>query len=384
MKTNSLTFLLLIMIAGGAGAGLSHFKRSARALATQSEIEDSRRKAAELSEESPRNKHAETQPQPVLAADPATQLPSPSARSERQPDEKQPGYKSKTLSEARRGFTPRFTRKDRAGDALETPPTDVFRAVKYASTVGELDAYLTPAPTDGEKHPAIVWITGGDCNTIGNVWDPPDPKDDQSASAYRAAGIVMLFPSLRGGNQNPGFKEGFYGEVDDVIAAGDFLAQQPYVDPQRIYLGGHSSGGTLTLLVAESTDRFRAVFSFGPIANIAAYLPFDKSGPVALPFDHSDRMEMMLRSPMLWLSSITRPTYVIEGERGNSDQFEQLQTLGALSGVANLHFLSVKGADHFSVLSPINRMIARGILTDNGPHCAIRLSATEFAQTPPR
>ena len=44
-----------------------------------------------------------------------------------------------------------------------------------------------------------------------------------------------------------------------------------YVDPDQIYLGGHSTGGTLALLVAESTDRFRAIFSFGPVANMRNY-----------------------------------------------------------------------------------------------------------------
>ena len=33
----------------------------------------------------------------------------------------------------------------------------------------------------------------------------------------------MMFPSLRGGNNNPGSKEGFFGEVDDVLAAADLL-----------------------------------------------------------------------------------------------------------------------------------------------------------------
>lgn len=55
----------------------------------------------------------------------------------------------------------------------------------------------------------------------------------------------MMFPSLRGGNDNPGVKEGFLAEVDDVLAAADFLGKQNYVDPGRIYLGGHSTGGTL-------------------------------------------------------------------------------------------------------------------------------------------
>ena len=43
----------------------------------------------------------------------------------------------------------------------------------------------------------------------------------------------MLFPSLRGGNQNPGVKEGFFGEVDDLLAAANFLAKQGFVDPNR-------------------------------------------------------------------------------------------------------------------------------------------------------
>jgi dipeptidyl aminopeptidase/acylaminoacyl peptidase len=61
----------------------------------------------------------------------------------------------------------------------------------------------------------------------------------------------MMFPSLRGGNDNPGRHGGFYGEVDDVLAAHDYLSRQPYVDPKRIYPGGHSTGGTLALLTAE-------------------------------------------------------------------------------------------------------------------------------------
>lgn len=44
------------------------------------------------------------------------------------------------------------------------------------------------------------------------------PSNDQSASAFRTKGIPMMFPSLRGGNDNPGVQESFFGEVDDVLA----------------------------------------------------------------------------------------------------------------------------------------------------------------------
>jgi hypothetical protein len=70
-----------------------------------------------------------------------------------------------------------------------------------------------------------------------------------------------MFPVLRGGNDNQVPKESFLGEVQDVVAAAGHLEDLPYVDSDRIYLGGHSTGGTLALLVAECSDRFRAVCS---------------------------------------------------------------------------------------------------------------------------
>lgn len=55
---------------------------------------------------------------------------------------------------------------------------------------------------------------------------------------------MMMFPSQRGGNDNPGKREGFLGEADDILAATDHLEKLPHVDPDQIYLGGHSTGGT--------------------------------------------------------------------------------------------------------------------------------------------
>jgi predicted esterase len=103
-------------------------------------------------------------------------------------------------------------------------------------------------------------------------WEPLAENTGLSPSASTLQfSWAMMFPSLRGGNDNPGVKEGFWSEVDDVLAATDYLAQQDFVDPQRIYLGGHSSGGTPVLLAAECSDRYRAVFSFGPAASAAGY-----------------------------------------------------------------------------------------------------------------
>ena len=58
------------------------------------------------------------------------------------------------------------------------------------------------------------------------------------------------------------------GEVDDVLAAIDFVRKRADVDPKRVYLGGHSTGATLALLVAASQPPVRAVFGVGPIDRI--------------------------------------------------------------------------------------------------------------------
>ena len=102
-------------------------------------------------------------------------------------------------------------------------------------------------------------------------WEPAERSNDQSAAALRPSGLVLMVPALRGASGNPGTPECFLGEVDDILAARAHLAQRADVDPARIYLGGHSTGGTLVLLAAASTDQFRAVFALGPVADPRQY-----------------------------------------------------------------------------------------------------------------
>ena len=272
-----------------------------------------------------------------------------------------------TLADARKDFKSKLT-NEKSNAPLDQPPPGVFSLVNYPSPVGELPAYLTPNPGDGQKHPAIVWITGGDCNTIGNIWDPATPDNDQTASAFRQAGIVVMFPSLRGGNMNPGYREGFLGEVDDVIAAADYLAKQDYVDPQRIYLGGHSTGGTLVLLVSELSDRFRAVFSFGPVDDVSGY------GSEYLPFNHSDSKEVLVRSPIHWLHTIKSPTFVLEGTDGNVSSLNAMKRHPKNSQV---HFITARGTDHFGILAPTNQLLAQKVKADSGPTASLGVTEEE-------
>jgi pimeloyl-ACP methyl ester carboxylesterase len=265
-----------------------------------------------------------------------------------------------SLREARAGFQTKLLRKESRGEAPEPPPPGVLDLVRYPAPLGANAAYVSPRPADGKKHPAVIWLVGGFSNSIGGfAWTPGPASNDQSASAFRDHGILMLYPSLRGGNNNPGHIETFYGEVDDVLAAADYLASLDYVDPARIYLGGHSTGGTLALLAAAAAPegRFRSVFALGPVEDVIGY------GADVLPFDLGDPKEGRLRAPQNWLADIQCPTFVFEGteQPGN---FSSLQALQKRSKNRRIQFVPVPGGTHFSIIAPTVEKLSRHILSD--------------------
>ncbi|MFZ5831170.1 MAG: alpha/beta hydrolase family protein [Planctomycetota bacterium] len=260
-----------------------------------------------------------------------------------------------TLLEARRGFVTKIVRSGQPSGAPDTPIGNDFQLIHYQSPVGRLAAYVTTDPGDGKRHPAIVWITGGDNNSIGDVWTPQDRENDQSASAFRKAGIVMMFPSQRGGNDNPGKREGFLGEVDDILAATDHLAGLPYVDPDQIYLGGHSTGGTMVMVVGACSDRYRAIFSLGPVAAVGQY------GGEFVYCDPDDEEERRLRSPIFWMDCVQSPMYVFEGARsGNWDG--AIELMAEENTNSNIQFFKAPRHDHFSVIAPLAEMLAEQIV----------------------
>ena len=157
-----------------------------------------------------------------------------------------------TFAQAHDSFETKLVREDSDSDPVPPPPEGVFDQVCYPSKVGDLAAYVSSDPGDGQKHPMIIWVVGGWGNGIDDFpWTYPAWDNDQTGSAFWQAGVLTMYPSFRGGNGNPGHYEALFGEVDDIISAYEYAASLPYVDPQRIYLGGHSTGGTRALLAAE-------------------------------------------------------------------------------------------------------------------------------------
>jgi len=279
-------------------------------------------------------------------------------------------YRDISFAQARAGFSTTLIRNVNSQYRIPEPPQGVFDLVHFESDVGPLAAFVSSNPGDGERHPLIIWVVGGWSNGISDLpWSYGAWDNDQTAAAFREAGILMMYPSFRGANGNPGYFEALYGEVDDIAAAFEFAAALPYVDPERIYLGGHSTGGTRVLLAAAYTDVFRAVFSFGPVDEIGEH------NRTQFTFDLRDEEERIMRSPIHWLDDIKTPTFIIEGQDGTA---RSLRNIRERTTNENVHVYIVEGADHFDVLAPITRLAAQKILADTGAHVNISITDEEL------
>lgn len=280
------------------------------------------------------------------------------------------------LLAARRGFQTRLVPNSYKSDGpADPPPPNTFRLVRYPASPGDLAAYITPDPGDNKRHPAVLWAHGGFGGIGSFFWEEAAASNDQSARAFREAGIVLMCPSWRGENDNPGKFELFFGEVDDMLAARDYLAAQPFVDPERIYIAGHSTGGTLTLLAAVSTDKFRAAFSFGGAPDMESVVASGGYGNT--PFDTSNPKESRLRSAIHFVDAIQKPTFYFEGSGSSYTLFAAMMQIAAKPKGRPFQAYYVASGDHFSILAPLTKLIAKKINGDTGETCNVEISPKE-------
>ena len=172
--------------------------------------------------------------------------------------------------------------------------------VQFESSGNNLKAWLSH-PTDKSKHRGLVFLHGG-CSFENGDWAMTEP--------FQKAGYAVLTPMLRGENGQKGNFSFLYDEVGDVLAATEYLCQQPEVDAGNIFVAGHSFGGTLALLSAMATNRFRAGVAFSACPDVRLYL---QSMPEMGVFDTRDPREILVRSPYAYAASFKCPIRMIYG-----------------------------------------------------------------------
>lgn len=292
-----------------------------------------------------------------------------------------------TLRDAREGFETRSVpTKYSADPPLEAPPAESpWQLVRYQSPVGTLGAFLTKDPGDGRRHPAVVWAHGGFGGIDTSILAHGSEDNDQSVATFQEAGLVVMVPSWRGENDNPGRFEMFLGEVDDALGAVEYVAALPWVDPNRIFFAGHSSGGTLALLVALSSNSLRAVFSIGGVADMEVAVR-EWNGFGVAPFPKDDPSEVRARNPIAFTASLRTPTYAFEGWRSEVAATQREMEKKAISAGVPFTSFSVPGSDHFDVLAPMQRLLVNLMKRDTGAKWSVRVTKADVAaalQPPP-
>lgn len=241
---------------------------------------------------------------------------------------------------ARHDFTTTLVKR---GPSPQKPPA--LEASASADTVSFRSGSLTlqawiSRPATEAKRPAVLFLHGG--FQFG-------PEDWEMTWPYRAAGFIVMVPMLRGENHQAGDFTMFYDEVDDVLAAAAFLSQQPGVDPSRIFLAGHSVGGTMALLAAMTTDRFRAVASFSGSPDQVIYCRLGVP-PAIIPFDTTSAREFVMRSPLAYATSLKSPARLYYGTRElHWDLTTRKLVELARSGGLDVQSIQVEGGHESSV-----------------------------------
>lgn len=112
--------------------------------------------------------------------------------------------------------------------------------IEYPSA-GRSLAGLYVRPRGPERAPALLYLHGGWALEDDHVRD---------CRPFVEAGYAVFAPSYRGENGNGGAHEMLWGELDDALAALAHIRSRPEVDPDRVFVFGHSAGGMLAALMA--------------------------------------------------------------------------------------------------------------------------------------
>jgi len=251
---------------------------------------------------------------------------------------------------------------------------DILEHTSYEGPLGTMGAVATPVGEPGSMLPAVIWVNGGFTGTdAGDRYDIP--TNDQGIASFLDRDIIIFKPTLRGMHENPGVFECFYGEVDDIVAAVEHVSKRQDVDPERIYLMGHSTGGTNVLLASLLTDIPAGIVSFGGAPDLRnVYYDLE-------PYDINDSTEIRLRSAILFTKNIKVPVLYIEGESSSySSDALRMEEKAHKLGI-DFNAAIIQDQDHFSVLRPVKDLLAERIqsgITDLPTPGQVTQSIEEF------
>jgi dipeptidyl aminopeptidase/acylaminoacyl peptidase len=216
--------------------------------------------------------------------------------------------------------------------------TEEFTAIAKDGT--EVHGLLVKPVTfqDGRKYPTLLRIHGG-----------PNGQDEHAFSFEReffaANGYVVVAANYRGSNgRGAAYQKAIFAdwggkEVVDLLGVMDHVQKMPFVDGDRLGIGGWSYGGILTDYTIATDGRFKAAISgagsalqlsmYGSDQYITQYE--QEIGP---PWKNQD-LWIKISYPFFHADKIKTPTLFLVGERdfnvpavGSEQMYQALKSLG--------------------------------------------------------
>jgi dipeptidyl aminopeptidase/acylaminoacyl peptidase len=166
--------------------------------------------------------------------------------------------------------------------------------------------------------PAIVYVHGGPASQSVNSFN-------RFIQYMANQGYIVIAPNYRG---STGYGKDFQhanlfdmggGDLQDVLAAADWIKQTGYVDPKKLILTGGSYGGYLTMMgVTKAPDVWAAGVPIVPFVNW--FTEIENEDPVLQQSDIATMGDLKTnkalyedRSPIFFVDKIKAPLLLLAG-----------------------------------------------------------------------
>jgi dipeptidyl-peptidase-4 len=196
------------------------------------------------------------------------------------------------------------------------PTQRMFQLKAEDDTVLYGHVALPPNLADGERCPVLLYVYGGPhVQLVTDRWFGGAPLWLQ---ALAAEGYVVCRLDNRGTpHRGIAFEQAVHRrlgilEVQDQLRAVEWLAQQPFVDPQRIGVHGWSYGGYMTLrLLLAAPTTFACGVSGAPVTDWTMYETGYTERYLDGPGENKDGYQ--LASCLPFVDKLQRPLLLVHG-----------------------------------------------------------------------
>src|SRR5947208_7493937 len=168
------------------------------------------------------------------------------------------------------------------------------------------------------QNSAIVYIHGGPASQSVNSFN-------RFIQHIINQGYMVIAPNYRGSTgygkdfQNANLFDMGGGDLQDVVAATDFLLQTGYPDKKKLIVMGGSYGGYLTMMaVTKAPELWAAGVPIVPFVNW--FTEIENEGPLLREYDLAtmgdpvkDRQRYIDRSPINFVDQIKAPLLILAG-----------------------------------------------------------------------